>query len=694
MRTTKTLTPRGALAAARYVAAAAVLVQAPGAFAGIDFIAGEPVGVAPGLEFMTAGDLDRDGRIDVVVVSPNGGQVTTFVAADTPSHFAAETPMRFGQELRDLASADLNGDGRLDVVIADRLADSIWILLGLGDGTFLPARQITVPKSIDPVAVALGNFDDVGNPDLAIADRGFGKVFILRNANGNPPCFVSSGVLDVGEEPTEIRSVDLNRDGRLDIVTLNLGAAGVDEVAVALWRRVTEGVPEFETVQHYGVGERSSGLITGDFNNDRFPDLAVLNHARGGDNNGEIRVLLNRGNGSLDPPIVVPVGCPFFTYGAPCRSLAFAPGDFDGNGTLDLVIALIDPRRTGSSASSRNDAMQVFSGSGDGTFVPSGAFATPKAPTALATGDLNGDRKVDVVVAGSELRAFVNTSAPGSKIDEPCLLPEECLSGRCVDNVCCASACDARLGERCDVPGREGICTPVPVDPRECVPGQADCPEGEFCVDGFCCDQPCEVGYCDVPGLEGVCVPGVADGEECFGRNEDCSSGHCCQNFICGREPCEGGRCEPLTGICRELIPVGAPCQQDAECASNVCDVFDGICCDRRCDTESEICRDGRCDALPSQPPEFPLAAAVGALVEPDPCDTSCPSGTVRNNGICVATPDDDGCSVAGGAYSRRTIGLLALFPLALWIGKRLRLSVVRGCNGHRVRSVVRFRDT
>src|SRR4030095_6763571 len=190
MRTTKTLTPRGALAAARYVAAAAVLAQAPGAFAGIDFIAGDPVGRSAAPRYMVTGDLNHDGRMDTVVVSPASREVTTYLAADTPSHVAVARSMQFGEELRNLASGDLNGAARLDVVIADPRADSIWILLGFGDGTFLQARQITVPNSIDPIAVEVGNIDDVGNPDLAIVDRRLGKVFILRNENGNPPCLV------------------------------------------------------------------------------------------------------------------------------------------------------------------------------------------------------------------------------------------------------------------------------------------------------------------------------------------------------------------------------------------------------------------------------------------------------------------------------------------------------------------------
>lgn len=644
---------------------------AQAAVAGINFTGGELTNVPPRPEFMVSGDLNNDGRTDVVVVSPASKELSTYLAADTPSHFAPATVVRVGQHPERLALGDLNADGRLDVIVTDPPSDSVWILIGTGSGTYLAARQINVPNSIDPAAVAVGNFDDTGNLDLAIADGRLAKVFILLNDNANPPVFRRGGDFNVGEVPTEILSADLNADGKRDIVTLNLGGPAVKEISVSLWRRVAQGFPEFESSQRYTIGEKPSGMLSGDFNNDGDADIAMLNRARGADGNYEIDVLVNRGEGVFNPPIVLPVPCPFFTGGSPCRALSLAAGDFDANGNLDFVVGLADPRRTRGSASSESDALQIFAGRGDGTFVPGGVFSTQKVPISVVVGDLTGDGTPDVAVANQrtlDLQAFINTSSPGMTPNgEPCLLGEECLSDRCTNGVCCASACSAEDNEVCNIIGREGICIPIPPVPTECTEpdGSAFCeaenPAYPFCVQGWCCDEECIGGRCDIEGLIGVCIPGIPDGEPCSGDDRECESGFCSDNFICCRETCEGGFCEPGTGVCRDRGDPGENCQEDEECKSGVCDVFDAICCNRVCDPDTETCfpGEGICRPVgytPSPRPETPTATRTPTprpvQEDGEDCfqDVECQSGICDDAVCCKEECDDDHhCELGSG---------------------------------------------
>ncbi len=65
--------------------------------------------------------------------------------------------------------------------------------------------------------------------------------------------------------------------------------------------------------------------------------------------------------------------------------------------------------------------------------------------------------------------------------------------------------------------------------------------------------------------------------------------------------------CQPFTeGICQPPLPLGAPCQENEECGSRVCDQFDGTCCQRLCDAVDEFCNaNGTCTrfASPTQSP-------------------------------------------------------------------------------------------
>ena len=177
------------------------------ALAGINFVGAELLDVA-NPDVILMGDLNGDERADVVVVSSSSREVDTFVASDTPSHFAPSQSLRVGEKPTNAALGDLNADGRLDLVVADRAANSVFVLLGNGQGGFLQPNQVNVPGSRRPFAVAIGNFDDAGSNDIAVADDRRGKVFILLNDNGTPPGFrrgAAVGVRDGDEGSTIAR---------------------------------------------------------------------------------------------------------------------------------------------------------------------------------------------------------------------------------------------------------------------------------------------------------------------------------------------------------------------------------------------------------------------------------------------------------------------------------------------------------
>src|SRR5205085_12545490 len=101
-------------------------------------------------------------------------------------------------------------------------------------------------------------------------------------------------------------------------------------------------------------------------------------------------VLLATASAALLRPPGIEVPCPFFTNGQPCKVLELTAGDLDANGTIDLAVAITDPRSRGSNVQ-LVDALQAFGGRGDGGFVPGPVFGIQKAPHSIATGDVTGD---------------------------------------------------------------------------------------------------------------------------------------------------------------------------------------------------------------------------------------------------------------------------------------------------------------
>jgi hypothetical protein len=592
-----------------FLTAAACALLRHDARADINFLAGPLINVAPKPEFMLTGDLDNNGLSDIVVISPSSKEVDVFTAApNSPSHFAPVRALHFGNVLRNGALADLNADGRLDLVVTDSSSNIVWVLLGKGDGTFEDPYQVSIPQTLNPTAIAVGNFDDAGNPDLAVSDNRLGRVFILLNDNNNPPHFTAGGSLAVGAGPEQIITADVNGDGKPDILTLDLGGPRVKDVSVVLWKRVVQGFPEFQPGVQYVVGAKPSDLLVADFNNDRLPDLAMINQSTAG-GLGEIDVLINSGGGVYLPPNIIQVPCPFFTGGTSCRPLTLTSGDFDGNGFIDLMVGMLDPRGTaGGVGGTISDAMQAFGGRGDGTFVPGGVFTIQRAPVSMATGAFSAPGHVDLAVADKStltLQAFINTSEAGGNANgASCVLGNECLSSRCTNGVCCSDLCAA--DEKCNVPGREGNCIPIPTMPVACtLPNAPECSSTQFCVDSVCCDQACVGGHCDrtINGQSyaGVCIPSAPPGEQCSGDNEDCSTNFCSVNLVCCFDACQGTDqfCDN-TGVCHTKGSPGDPCTENSDCLSNVCDSLNPnelqpICCSRACNATTEKCFEGNC---------------------------------------------------------------------------------------------------
>jgi hypothetical protein len=128
----------------------------------------------------------------------------------------------------------------------------------------------------------------------------------------------------------------------------------------------------------------------GDWNEDKKPDLAIVNQCQSSNTcPGTVTVLLGNGDGTFQVPPPYPSG------GYDADSVAV--GDLNRDGKLDLVVANLCQ---GSCGQKNNGVVSVLLGKGDGTFqpaveYPSGGFGS----SSVAIGDFNGDGNADVVVA-------------------------------------------------------------------------------------------------------------------------------------------------------------------------------------------------------------------------------------------------------------------------------------------------------
>ena len=289
---------------------------------------------------------------------------SAFIPLTTTFTFRDLTPPF--QSTMEVQTADLNGDGVLDLVAEFAEPGQVIAALGAGDGTFGESTDLIAERW--PASGAIADFNRDGILDVAISNYMSNNVSVfLGDGTGG---FGPKQNFRVGASaPNSIAAVDVNRDGKIDLVTAN-GQYGV-------LYGVGDGSFVLTYTSHDDPSFPGSDLAAPDLNGDGAPDLVVV-HPEEYYSEPKITVFLNNGSGGYGSGTDYAVGA---------YPRAVAAADLNEDGKVDIAVT-----------SARSNYVSVFLGVGNGTLGPRRNFTTRAGPSQIAILDVNGDNHLDLAI--------------------------------------------------------------------------------------------------------------------------------------------------------------------------------------------------------------------------------------------------------------------------------------------------------
>ncbi|PYR59278.1 MAG: hypothetical protein DMF85_08215, partial [Acidobacteria bacterium] len=225
----------------------------------------------PGPNEVAVGDFNGDGIQDLAVADygpgSTRGTTVSVLLGNGDGTFRAPVAYTVGHAPSCVTAGDFNKDGRLDLAVCNYQDNNVSILLGAGDGTFQPAGTIAVGSA--PWKIVVGDFDGDHNPDLVVSSHWSDIISIVRgNGDGT---FQPHVWYRTDRGPTAIAVADYNGDGIADVAVADYFSTNVSVL-------LGNSNGTLQPSKEFAVDLAPMGIAAADFNGDGQPDLAVANY--------------------------------------------------------------------------------------------------------------------------------------------------------------------------------------------------------------------------------------------------------------------------------------------------------------------------------------------------------------------------------------------------------------------------------
>lgn len=346
-------------------------------------------------------DMDGDGKTDLIY------QTYTSIVVSKNTSTINEVSFAPGIKIAPSCGykfdiGDVDGDGKLDVLTPNACNETVSIIKNNSTpGSISFAAKIDYKVGEFPYAVALGNLDEDGRPDLVVVNMWSRSLSVLQNLTaGGTISFGNKTDYALGRDCRDIKIADLDGDGKNDLAV----PSQIND-HISLFRNLGTGATIlFAAKEDIATGASDpEDVVVADLDGDGKPDLAVTNN----NTPGTISIFRNQSvSGSFSFPSKKDINTGPYPYRMVCA-------DFNGDGRPDLAIK--------DQYSSVLTLLENKCSPGVMAFAPKVDFPTSSTQREhITAGDFNNDGKPDIAVSNYyNILAFINSAIPLSVTATP-----------------------------------------------------------------------------------------------------------------------------------------------------------------------------------------------------------------------------------------------------------------------------------
>lgn len=285
-----------------------------------------------GLYDLTIADFDGDGKADVATANKNSTNISVFLNASSPgSVLFTKSAWSPGVTTLHVSSGDLNGDGKPEIVATEK--DGPHVIIFKNNST--PGTISFTPQSLTLTGSQVGqvrivDLDLNGKPEMIITDHTAGRALVFPNQSTLSAIQFGAAIVltTQGVNTDGIAVADLDGDNLPEVVVCEFNATtGV----ISMFKNISaSGNISFSSSIDNAVSTSVTNLRIGDLDGDGKPDLAATG----------LLVLSVMLFPNQTTPAGLKFGAPVLVE---CNEKPWGIdfGDMDGDGKTDIVVSSI-----------------------------------------------------------------------------------------------------------------------------------------------------------------------------------------------------------------------------------------------------------------------------------------------------------------------------------------------------------------